>query len=178
MVEKDALTSTTARIFLCSCSYLLPIHKSINKSFIGNIITIDSENINSKAVTIASQICYLYDKPRSTVISASFSTILLFQKLLYLITLPILHLAEKFAIPDNITNPSSRREIPLRKARSTAPASGDRPRRTGGGYLHVRGIPAVTSEHRMSVCFSEFNGETSPSTHNSVIKIPFFFAFH
>ena len=96
MVEKDALTSTTARIFLCSCSYLLPIHKSINKSFIGNIITIDSENINSNAVTIASQICYLYDKPRSTVISASFSTILLFQKLLYLITLPILHLAEKF----------------------------------------------------------------------------------
>ena len=83
-------------VFLCSCSYLLPIHKSTNKSFIGNIITIDSENINNKAITIVLQICFLYDKPRSTVISASFSTILLFQKSLYLITLPILHLAEKF----------------------------------------------------------------------------------
>ena len=163
MVEKDALTSTTARIFLCSCSYLLPIHKSINKSFIGNIITIDSENINNKAITIVLQICFLYDKPP---FNCDFCFILNYSSV------------SKIAIPDNITNPSSRREIPLRKARSTAPASGDRPRRTGGGYLHVRGIPAVTSEHRMSVCFSEFNGETSPSTHNSVIKIPFFFAFH
>lgn len=163
MVEKDALTSTTARFFLCSCSYLLPIHKSTNKSFIGNIITIDSENINNKAITIVLQICFLYDKPP---FNCDFCFIFNYSSV------------SKIAIPDNITNPSSRREIPLRKARSTAPASGDRPRRTGGGYLHVRGIPAVTSEHRMSVCFSEFNGETSPSTHNSVIKIPFFFAFH
>ena len=112
MVEKDALTSTTARIFLCSCSYLLPIHKSINKSFIGNIITIDSENINNKAITIASQICYLYDKPRSTVISASFSTILLFQKLLYLITLGIVRkLFSHFTLKNTVFSDVSTNEM-------------------------------------------------------------------